>query len=388
MVRVCGAAATPCIIMNRPANDHRRDTPLLTDLRDLIEREGALPVSRYMTLCLTHAQHGYYSTQRAIGAEGDFVTAPEISQIFGELIGLWAAVVWQTMGAPRPLRLIELGPGRGTLMRDALRAMDKIPGLAEALVVDLVEINATLRDAQHAALAGTSTQKSWHVTLDAVPEDGAAIVIGNEFLDTRPVEQFVQTEDGPRLRVVDVDPQGDLRFATRETDTVPPQAIRYLADAAVGTIVEVPADESGVCRWMARRQDGPVAALLIDYGHEAAAAGETLQAVRAHQFEHVLTSPGQADLSAQVDFSGVQVEAARYNLSNDGPLPQAEFLGQLGILERATRLMNANPDRAAEIESGVLRLMAPNGMGTRFKAIGLRRAGMPPLPGLVRPIAP
>lgn len=374
--------------MNLPANDHRRATPLQTVLRDLIRREGPLPVSRYMTLCLSHPEHGYYTTQRAVGAQGDFVTAPEISQIFGELVGLWVAVVWQTMGAPRSLRLVELGPGRGTLVRDALRAMAQVPGMAEALSIALVEINPTLRDLQRAALADMAPRLSWHGALDDVPDDGAAIVIGNEFLDTLANEQYVQTDDGPRLRTVALDAQGDLCFATRAVSAIPVEVLRLLVNAPAGTVAEIPMSESGICHWLARRPDRPVAALLVDYGHETSAAGETLQAVRCHQFEHVLTSPGEADLSVQVDFSRLAAEAARYGLVADGPLPQAEFLGQLGILERATRLMNANPDRAGEIEAGVLRLMAPNGMGTRFKAIGLRAADHPPLPGLVRPADP
>jgi len=372
--------------MTPPANDHRRQTPLLDELRDLIGREGALPISRYMALCLNHPVHGYYSAQPAIGADGDFITAPEISQIFGELIGLWVAVVWQTMGAPDPVRLVEIGPGRGTLMRDALRAMTKVPGLTAALSIELVEINATLKMAQQAALAQTiEAPIHWHDSLETVAEDGAAILIGNEFLDTLPVEQYVVTAEGPRLRVVELDAHGELCFALRKVAHVPASVEQMMANADDGTIVEAVTGDSGVCDWMARRHGDRVAALLIDYGHEEAGAGETLQAVRSHQFEHVLTSPGEADLSVQVDFSRVRAEAVRYGLASDGPLPQAEFLGQLGILERATRLMNANPGRAAEIEAGVLRLMAPNGMGTRFKAIGLRSVQVSPLPGLVRP---
>jgi NADH dehydrogenase [ubiquinone] 1 alpha subcomplex assembly factor 7 len=367
-----------------PANDHRRETPLLPLLREEIGRAGALPVSRYMEHCLRHPEHGYYCAQRAIGVEGDFITAPEISQIFGELIGLWCAVVWQSIGLPSELQLIEVGPGRGTLMSDALRALRKVPGLDNALSVHLIEVSPILRSAQEAKLSALPCRIRWHETLAAVPVDGPRIAIANEFLDTLPVEQYVQTDTGPRLRTVELDTEGQLVFATDPSSPVPLIMQRRLAGTAPGTVAEVPAHDFGFLDALALNKDHSGVALFIDYGHEVSGTGETLQAVRGHRFEHVLTSPGEADLSAQVDFSALREAANARGLEVEGPLPQAEFLGQLGILERASRLMAANPLQARDIEAGVLRLMAPNGMGTRFKTIAVKSHLLPDLPGFAR----
>ena len=371
--------------MNVPANDHHRQTPLLAILQDSIQRDGPMPVSQYMELCLRHPQYGYYASQTAIGTAGDFITAPEISQIFGELIGLWAAVVWQTMQAPTKVRLVEIGPGRGTLMSDALRAMANVPGMPEALSVHLVEVSPVLRAAQEETLRAASIQPVWHTNLHEIPTDGATILIANEFLDTFPVDQYVQTNHGPRLRAVGLDEESNLTFVVQPDIAIPQRADALLSGQPEGMVAEVPVAMMEIYEWLAQARPAPVVALLVDYGHEEAGPGETLQAVRSHNFEHVLASPGEADLSVQVDFSSVTACARAHGLAVDGPLPQAEFLGQLGILQRASRLMSANPKLAAEIEASVLRLMAPNGMGTRFKAIGLRSSELSPLPGLVRP---
>lgn len=372
--------------MSAPANDNRRETPLLGLLREEIATQGPLPVSRFMELCLRHPDYGYYTSQRAIGAEGDFITAPEISQIFGELIGLWCAVTWQTMGSPDALELVEIGPGRGTLMSDLLRAAGKVPGLCDALSVRLVEVSPVLQASQQARLAGCGIDVSWQATPDDAEPDRARIVIANEFLDTLPVAQYVKTDAGSFLRTVDCDAEGQLVFAADTAVPAPGPIAAQLESAVAGTVAEVPTHGFAFLDAIRRRDGGaPVAALFIDYGHEAAGTGETLQAVREHRFEHVLTSPGQADLSVQVDFAALAAAARSRGLAVQGPITQAEFLGQLGILERASRLMSANPAQAGEIEAGVLRLMAPNGMGTRFKAILLKSAGLGELPGFARP---
>jgi SAM-dependent MidA family methyltransferase len=364
----------------------RPDTPLAIALKARIREHGPLTIGEYMRACLGDPEHGYYRRRPAIGAGGDFVTAPEISQVFGELIGLWLAVVWRSMGSPGRMDLVELGPGRGTLLKDALRAARLLPEFVGALNVHLVESNATLAETQRAALLPLGVQMTWHEASEAASVALASaphpfLVIGNEFLDTCAVEQYVAL--GGRLvpRGVGVDAEGALTFTLIEGRDRP------LPDRSLseGDIVEVQhfAFLDGFTRQMAER---PGAALFIDYGSERSASGDTLQAVRAHTAEHPLASPGEADLTVHVDFERLAARIRRVpSVAIDGPVPQAHFLGQLGIVERASRLMSANPDKAGEIEGQVQRLLAPGGMGSRFKAIGVRSALLPPLPGLEGP---
>jgi SAM-dependent MidA family methyltransferase len=339
--------------------DARRDTPLAVKISQHIRSHGPMTVADYMHACLFDAEHGYYVTQPAIGRAGDFVTAPEISQVFGELIGLWCAVVWQTMGSPERVCLVELGPGRGTLMRDALRAARLLSPFCAALDVHLVETSGHLREVQRATLADAATSIGWHTDLATVPA-GPTILVGNEFLDTFPVTQMV----GDRIRRVGIDANGRLVF-----------------DLASGPIREHQNHAQLTDALGARATASPLAGLFFDYGHVETAAGDTLQAVRAHQAEHPLCSPGEADLTVQVDFAAFAADARGHGLTVDGPISQGEFLGRLGIVERASRLMSANPAKAGEIELAVARLIAPHGMGSRFKAIAVRSATLPPLPG-------
>lgn len=345
--------------------DERRETPLALQLKERIRREGPITVAAYMQACLHDPEHGYYRSRTAIGAEGDFITAPEISQVFGELLGLWSAVVWQQMGSPASLHLIELGPGRGTLMRDALRATRSVPGFADAMTVHLVETNATLEQVQRTTLSGTPREPQWHRDLTTLPGP-PAILIANEFLDTFPVTQSLRTSNGSTARTVGLDTRGELAFLPGDNGL------------ATGAIVETQ-DLSVLSALKDRMHAGPFAGLFIDYGHVDTSAGDTLQAVHRHRAEHPLCSPGEADLTVQVDFAHVREVWGPSTC--DGPITQAEFLGALGIVERASRLMAANPVKAAAIETGIARLMAPNGMGTRFKVLGVRSADLPSLPG-------
>lgn len=357
----------------------RRETPLALQLRERIRREGPLTVSEFMQACLHDPEHGYYRRQPAIGSGGDFVTAPEISQVFGELIGLWCAVVWQQMGQPRPFKLIELGPGRGTLMRDCLRAAQLVPGFLDALALHLVESNGTLRAAQETGLSTMVDRISWHEHAAEI-EPGAAIVIANEFLDTLPIAQHVKSELAWCERGVTCDAAGHLQFCL--LGARPVRFLDRLAPfAPAGAVLEQrkTMDLSFALQKLAG--GGSLAALFLDYGHWSAAPGDTLQAVRGQRYEHPLTSPGEADLTAHVAFEAFAAELETWKLVIDRPVTQAEFLGRLGIVERASRLMKANPARAAEIEAGVARLMAPIGMGSRFKAMGVRAPGLSPLPG-------
>lgn len=337
----------------------RRDTPLARKLKERIRCEGPLSVDEYMDACLHDPEHGYYVKQPAIGRDGDFITAPEISQVFGELIGLWSAVVWQQMGSPAGVNLVELGPGGGTLMRDALRAARKMPGFLDAIDVHLVDTNAKLIERQRETLTGRSRPATWHASLSSIP-GGPSIVIANEFLDTVPATQWI---DGSERRVA-LDAAIRLVFSPETGDIYEHQNHNHLI--------------AGLAR---QANEKPFAALFIDYGHVTTAPGDTFQALRAHHPEHPLTSPGEADLTVHVDFAAFATSAQTAALAVDGPITQGEFLGRLGIVERASHLMSANPAKAGEIEFAVARLIAPQGMGSRFKVIGLRSPNLPKLPG-------
>lgn len=361
-------------------------TPLARRLAAEILADGPIPVAAYMARCLGDPEHGYYRHATAIGPDGDFITAPEISQMFGEIVGLWAAVVWQQMGRPARVHLVELGPGRGTMMRDMLRAARLAPEFLAAAEVTLVESHPRLRETQRATLGGAGKSMRQLETLGALAalagKDGApAIIVANELIDALPAEQAVLTGVGWRRRTVGIDAEGGLAFGHGEAIALPAEFSSLAArEGDIVTLTDPTPIIGALQGWPA------VAALLIDYGQEMPAIGDTLQAVRAHAIEHPLASPGEADLSCSVDFATVARAGARIaGLAADGPVTQAEFLGALGIVERASRLMAANPCDGAAIEAEVARLLSPSGMGGRFKALGLRSAGLPPLPGLALP---
>jgi NADH dehydrogenase [ubiquinone] 1 alpha subcomplex assembly factor 7 len=354
-------------------------TPLAQKLVRRIARDGPIGIADYIEACLHDPEHGYYRGQLAIGRAGDFVTAPEISQVFGELIGLWCAVVRQQMGSPERLHLIELGPGRGTLMRDVLRAARLVPAFNAALAVTLVESNQTLEQVQRETLAGESVAIAWKRTIPA--GDTPAIIIANEFVDTLAADQWVFRDGTWHTRCVGVDADGNLAFVDG-----PPVADAALAPElpppAEGDIFQPPAAAVATLAGALVTAGEPCAGLLVDYGHDRPSFGDTLQAVAAHRYVDPLAAPGKTDLSLQVDFAALVAALHDAGLGSDGPAAQGEFLGRLGIVERASRLMAANPAKAGEIEASVARLIAPHGMGTRFRALGFRSPALPPLPGL------
>ena len=361
-------------------------TPLAERLAARIARDGPMSVAEYMHASLHDPEHGYYRGQTAIGKAGDFITAPEISQIFGELLGLWCVLVWQSMGSPSKLRLIEIGPGRGTLMRDALRAARLVPEFRAALSVELVESNTVLQAAQRETLAGESVPLSWRGEL--LLGDGPVILIGNEFLDTLSIDQWIWRNGAWRMRAVGLDQEGALTFLECEArpdseagaEAPPPLPPDLVPEE--GCIFESRSRPFADLVTAIKKLGGPVASLLIDYGHTRSGFGDTLQAIDAHRYADPLQSPGKADLSAQVDFAAFADAARAEGLAVDGPVTQAELLGRLGIIERASRLMAMNPTLAAGIEASVARLLAPGGMGTRFHAVGLRSVDISPLPAL------
>ncbi len=343
-------------------------------LRALIGRQGPISVARFMELALGHPELGYYRRRDPLGLKGDFVTAPEVSQMFGELIGAWCAVVWSQMGRPDPLRLVELGPGRGTLMADALRVIRQTaPAFHQALRLHLVETSPVLKEKQAALL--TDAAPSWHDTFGDVPM-GPLLLIANEFFDALPVAQFERQADGWHERLVGEDGDG-FRFVLSET-TVPAP----LDDGPAASVFET--CDSG--RRLAREIGGRLAsaggaALVIDYGHARPAFGDTLQAVRGHRYRPVLESPGEADLTAHVDFAALAAAARDAGAAAYGPIPQGEFLTRLGIGQRAERLsQGAGLAQAAEIVKACRRLIDRQEMGTLFKALAMTGPGQPAPP--------
>jgi NADH dehydrogenase [ubiquinone] 1 alpha subcomplex assembly factor 7 len=359
-------------------SDRRRADSLSARLIARIDRDGPMRIDAFMAACLDDARHGYWQRGGGIGAGGDFITAPEISQIFGELIGLWCVVVWQSLGRPDGVRLIELGPGRGSLMVDAMRAAGTVAGFLEAASVHLIEASAPLREVQRQALLparrrarSKAPAMAWHASLAEVPQ-GPAIVIANEFLDALPIRQLIFAAQGWRERVVARAGEG-LKFALG----APVEARPPAGNPPQGTVWEVREADAALVAELARRTR-PLVALFIDYGPAEDAFGDTLQAVHRHAYVDPLAAPGASDLSAHVQFAALARSAAAAGLAAAGPLPQAAFLGRLGIGERAARLMAANPERAGELAAGVERLMSPTGMGGLFKAMAIRSRHLPP----------
>jgi len=365
-------------------------TPIATILRQRIAQSGPITVAEYMATALQHPEHGYYRNADPIGAAGDFITAPEISQMFGEMIGLWCVETWQRLGGPKPFALVELGPGRGTLMADTLRAARVAPAFAAALRLHLVESNATLRKAQRVALR--HAEPTWHDDLGTVP-DLPLIVIANEFFDALAIHQIEQTAKGPCERRITYDPaRNGFAFVAGPVD---PRARAALAndprrDLPAGAVIEVSPDGLAICREIARRiRDKGGAALIIDYGPAVSAAGDSLQAVRHHRPHPVLETPGEADLTAHVDFAALARAASAEGAAAHGPLAQGLWLRRLGIELRAKRLMDAaTPAQADGIQKALERLVAPHAMGALFKVLALAPRGAHTLAGFETEAAP
>jgi NADH dehydrogenase [ubiquinone] 1 alpha subcomplex assembly factor 7 len=357
--------------------------PLESEIRRLIAIAGPLPLSDYMRLCLTHPRYGYYINRDPLGAGGDFTTSPEISQMFGELIGLWMAAVWQRMGAPENVRVIELGPGRGTLMDDALRAAQVMKPFRAAIVLHLVEISPALREVQRQRLDHIDVPIAWHTTLEEVPA-GPTILIANEFIDALPIRQAVKQPDGWHERVVGIGPDDNLVIGTAPDplpffETSMPRGLRKSPE---GSIYEWRTDNIALELGRRMRSDG--AALIIDYGHAHSGLGETLQAVAAHAFTDPLRAPGEADLTAHVDFEALGQSAESIGARIHGPIRQRDLFLRLGIEERAAALKaNAPREKTADIESAFSRLIAEgaHGMGNLFKAIAIAAPELGVLPG-------
>lgn len=358
-------------------------TPLAQRLRARIAASGPVSVEDYMQFCLADAAHGYYMTRDPIGMGGDFTTAPEISQMFGEMIGIWLVNVWQTMGAPDFFHLAEFGPGRGTLMADVLRTAKIMPEFLRAAQIHLVETSPVLRARQRSALEPFSQQAKknvhWHESMTAIPQ-GPILVVANEFFDALPVRQFQHRAGGWFERMVNVDATGRFVFelcATADNnraDTGPEDAIAE----------QSPAGES-IMAALARRMvtDGG-AALIIDYGHAQSGFGDTLQAVKRHAFADVFAEPGEADLTTHVDFARLGEVAQKNGAVVQGLTTQGAFLRAMGIEPRAQALArNASESQRTEIMTALDRLTGAgeHGMGELFKVMAVAHPDLPQSPG-------
>jgi NADH dehydrogenase [ubiquinone] 1 alpha subcomplex assembly factor 7 len=346
----------------------------MTSLRDRLSAQiasgGPISVAQYMTACLHDPDFGYYATRPAIGAEGDFITAPMVSQMFGELLGVWAASAWELMGRPDELRLIEMGPGDGTLMADILKTVRHADGFSRAADVWLVETSAPLRALQANQL-GEAVR--WAGSLAEVPEGAPTLVIANELLDCLPARQFVRTPIGWAEQVVGLGADGELAFGLADTPVA-----SLLPDAVPGQVYEQSPAQAALGAELGRRiaaDDG--AALLIDYGRAEPGFGDTLQALRRHEKVDPLACPGEADLTVHADFPAVMA-AARAEGAEAAILTQTEFLARLGVGQRAEALVRAAPARAATIGRQLNRLIAADQMGELFKVCAIHTPGWTP----------
>lgn len=342
-------------------------------------QHGSISVADYMELALAHPEHGYYRKQDPLGARGDFITAPEISQIFGEMIGVWAAQAWMQMGGG-PISLVELGPGRGTLMADALRATRKAQDFHDSITVHMVETSPTLAHAQYLKLRNEHSRIEWLDSVEQLPES-PTIIIANEFFDALPIKQFIMTDDGVRERRVAWNADaGEFAFTEGPAGL---QLAKSGQTIPAGTVMEQCPAARSIMRTLAsrlKRHHG--AALIIDYGYLGDAHHDTLQALKSHQFHPVLKEPGEADLTAHVDFSTLMGIARDEGLQVGPLMNQGEFLVRMGAELRLEQLLkHAAPPQRDPLITGLNRLISPQAMGELFKVMAVSSVPID-LPGL------
>jgi NADH dehydrogenase [ubiquinone] 1 alpha subcomplex assembly factor 7 len=342
-------------------------TELEVRMARMIAHTGPIGVDAFMAQALYDPDAGYYRTQKPLGTAGDFTTAPEISQIFGELIGLWLAQSWLDLGRPTPFNLIELGPGRGSLISDVLRVCAKVPGFLEAAQVHLVETNPHLRTSQRQALGPITAY--WHETLQEVPL-GPSLILANEFLDCLPIRQFILGETGWHEKLVGLDGAGRLTFGLGPVLAHPPPCAH--PDDTSGATREMAPGLEGLIDIMAHRLSNHSGrALIFDYGDPSGRPGDTLQALHRHQKISPLDLIGEADITAHVDFAALISLAKGLGLGTLGPANQRVFLRSLGIEARRDALIRANPHCESELSFSVERLIGEAHMGTLFQVVSL-----------------
>lgn len=330
-------------------------TPCEAFLREKIISEGPIPLESFMDIALHHPEHGYYTKAPAIGKDGDFITAPEVSQMFGEIIGAWCIDMWHKFGSPTPFNLVELGPGRGTLMKDLLRVAKKSPDFLQAMNLILIERNQTLKAQQSQALESNSPKWSSDFTTAPFDPRSPTLIIANEFFDAFPVQQF--TEENGKWFATHVDVKNDkLAFSNIKVNHTPPflehspQAEDYF---------------NTICSHINKHKG---AMLTIDYGYEDG-QGHSLQALREHSHSSPLEHVGESDLTAHVNFKTLNTIAHTAGLATAGPTTQGRFLSSLGILQRAQQLQSQNPLQIPQITSDLMRLTSPQQMGSLFKVL-------------------
>jgi NADH dehydrogenase [ubiquinone] 1 alpha subcomplex assembly factor 7 len=352
-------------------------TALSHHIADIIQQEGPMPLNRFMDLALAHPDHGYYRTRDPLGSKGDFTTAPEISQMFGELLGLWSVDMWQKLGSPKTFNLVEFGPGRGTLMADALRAAKLLPAFGDAANIVFLETSPPLRAEQKKYVPGAS----WIDTVNALPT-GPCLILANEFFDALPIRQFQKTDKGWQERYVALQSAVDddiptFEYSLADTLTSASTLATSVRDAPEASIAEIcPLAETIMEQMRAHFDANSGAALIIDYGYAHSTPGDSFQALKDHKFVDPLAEPGEADLTAHVDFEALAKpfsKAAFY-----GPIEQGSFLEALGIRARATALAaNANEQQRHEITSALKRLTERDAMGSLFKVMAVTSPGIP-----------
>ena len=325
---------------------------------------GPMPISHYMAAANAH----YYASRDPLGARGDFVTAPEVSQMFGELIGAWFADIWSRAGKP-DMAYVELGPGRGTLARDALRALKRFGCAPE---IHLVENSPALRAVQQEALP----QAIWHDDVTSLPNGKPLMIVANEFFDALPVHQIIKRGEDWHERLVACQDILFLPIAGKKVpETIVPEPLR---DAPSGSIIESAPAGVAIARALARLLvDNGGAALIIDYGYNGPTIGETLQAVKDHAPVNPFDAPGDHDLSAHVDFATLGAMAQLTGAKQNGPVPQGAWLTAIGLNERAEALRRRQPDQAASIEAQRVRLADPRQMGSLFQVMALAAPDWP-----------
>jgi NADH dehydrogenase [ubiquinone] 1 alpha subcomplex assembly factor 7 len=354
---------------------------LRNEIATIIAQDGPITLERYMALALAHPTLGYYMSRNPLGPSGDFVTAPEISQMFGELLGLWIIEAWRALGSPAKAHLVELGPGRGTLMSDVLRVAGVAPAFLNAIDVHLVEMSPVLERFQRETLADSPRPIAWHADFAQAPR-GPVFIIANEFFDALPVRHFVRTSLGWNERLVGLDEKGELTFGVARR----PEPDLGVA-AELGSIIEIGAIGQRLMTEIASRivEDGG-AMLVVDYGYLETSLGETLQAVARHAYVDPLANPGEADLTTHVDFAALGRAAASGGARVLGPVSQGHFLRQLGIVQRAEALSRRATEEQRKDIGFALERLAGGGdvrttMGELFKAMAVTGPNMPELPG-------
>lgn len=350
-------------------------TPLADKIKAFILANGPISVTDYFALCLADPEHGYYRTREPFGAKGDFTTAPEISQLFGEMVGIFLVQAWRAHGAPGEFHLAEIGPGRGTMMADMLRVIKKVaPDMFEAAQIHLIETSERLRKVQAQTLVADKWKITWHDDFDSIPE-GPLLVAANELFDAIPIRQFVKTPTGFRERMVGLDADNDLAFTAGVATLDPALLPGPSAHLPQGTVVEFAPARLAVMQALSQRLlQGGGSALIIDYGHVASSFGDTLQAVRAHEFDPPLAHPGEADLTSHVDFEALAKTAHLAGLHVNGVMHQGDFLAGLGIHERAEALARGKTGIVAEEIAAAVDRLAGAGigkMGELFKVLAV-----------------